>query len=61
MHIKFIKKIDNGCDQNTSSNSSGEKGNNTGKEYIPLVNKGISENGIWGNTLLLFKWQSIRN
>ncbi len=36
------------CDQNTSSNNSGEKGTNTGKEYIPLVNKGISENGIWG-------------
>ena len=36
------------CDENNSSNSSGVKGTNTSKEYIPLINKGISENGIWG-------------
>tara|TARA_B100001063_G_C16230346_1_gene296008 strand:+ start:196 stop:456 length:261 start_codon:yes stop_codon:yes gene_type:complete len=37
------------CDQNTSKNNSeSSKGTNTGRDYIPLVSKGISENGIWG-------------
>ena len=30
------------------SNSKTGKGTNTGRDYIPLVDKGISENGIWG-------------
>ena len=30
------------------SNSKTGKGNNTGRDYIPLVDKGISGNGIWG-------------
>ena len=33
---------------NSGNNSASSKGTNTGRDYIPLVSKGISENGIWG-------------
>ena len=43
---KFIDTFFKGS--NSGNNSGSSKGTNTGRDYIPLVSKGISENGIWG-------------
>ena len=37
-----------GGGNNSNYKSGSSKGTNTGRDYIPLVSKGISENGIWG-------------
>ena len=46
--VFFILFLTISCDQDSQSSSGSNKGSNTGRDYISLMEKGISENGIWG-------------